>query len=66
MTVKEKLILIKSRDDAERALKGNITDEQKSRLRKIIDAIEDELRKNPRSSKLIPDIYTEVRKCSMT
>lgn len=63
MTVKEKLILIKSRDDAERALKGNITDEQKSRLRKIIGAIEDELRKNPRSSKLIPNIYTEVRKC---
>lgn len=63
MTVKEKLILIQSRDDAERALKGNITDEQKNRLRKTIDAIEDELRKNPRSSKLIPDIYTEVRKC---
>ena len=54
MTVKEKLILIKSRDDAQHALKGNISVEQRERLNKTIDTIETELKNNPAESKIIP------------
>ena len=54
MTAKEKLVLIKSREDAERALKGNVSAEQRERLNKTIDVIETELKENPTKSEIIP------------
>ena len=61
MTAKEKLVLIKSREDAELALKGNISAEQRDRLNKTIDTVEAELKDNPSESKIIPTIAEFVK-----
>ena len=61
MTIKEKLILIKSREDAEFALKDNISAEQRERLNKTIDTIEAELKDNPSESKIIPTFAEFVK-----